>query len=100
MAQGIRIRLTTGLRRLERWSATAGQIEKNAVYQALFSIIDGSVFRTYEILDDTERSREFFVVVREDIVIKVRMAGFDTFGILYIGSPAEAPDPDVPVGPA
>jgi hypothetical protein len=99
VAQGIRLRLTTGLRRLEQWSATAGQIERNAVYRALFAIIDGSAFQTYEILD-AERTREFFVVVREDLVIKIRLPSWNTFAILYIGAPAAAPDVDLAIGPA
>jgi hypothetical protein len=70
---------------LDQWAATAGQVEKNAVYEALLSVPDGSVFRTRTILDDRDRPREFFVVAREDLVIKIRMGDFDSFGIVYIG---------------
>jgi Family of unknown function (DUF6235) len=76
---------------LDQWSANAGQIQKNAVYAALFAVVDGSAFRRYEILDDAERGREFFLVVRENLVIKASVANFDAFGLLYIGPPEAAP---------
>jgi Family of unknown function (DUF6235) len=100
VAHEIRLRLTTGLQRLERWSLTASQLEKNAVYRALFSIIDGSVFRAYRIVDDAEQTREFFVVIRDDLIIKIRLSNFDAFGIVYIGAPAQEPATGIAIGPA
>lgn len=80
-----RRRLNLGVRRLERWAATASQIDKNAVYDVLFAVSDGSVFRSHTVLDDVQRAGEFFVLARENVVVKVSIQPFDTFGVLYIG---------------
>lgn len=87
----IRLRLSRGSWRLDRWAATAGQIQKNAAYAALFAIVDGSVFRRYVTVDDVHRGRDFFVLVRDNLVIKVSAANFEAFGLLYIGPPETAP---------
>lgn len=87
----IRLRMSRGSGWLDHWSASAGQVEKNAVHQALFAILDGSVFTRYEVLDDANRGREFFVVVREDLVVKASVTRHDAFGLLYIGPPEAAP---------
>lgn len=86
-----RLRLCVGLARLEEWAATAGQADKNALYKMLFSVADGSVFRTYKVLDDVERVGEFFVMVRRNLVVKISFPQPGTFGVLYIGTPGEAP---------
>lgn len=85
------LRLDSGLALLESWAATAGQIEKNAVYEALLNVPDGSVFRTHTIIDDRDRPQEFFVLAREDLVIKIRTPNFDWFDIVYIGPPVGSP---------
>lgn len=92
MATGRRRRLNVGVACLEKWTETAGQAEKNAVYEALFAVSDGSVFRTHKVLDDVQRPGEFFVLVREDLVLKIGMYPFSNFGIIYIGTLDEAPD--------
>lgn len=79
-----RLRLEPGSGPLEQWAATAGQVDKNAVYMALFAVADGSVFRAYETHDD-EQPREFMVVVREDLVIKIHLRDQGLFGLSYIG---------------
>jgi hypothetical protein len=73
------------VRRLEDWAATASQIDKNAVYDVLFAVSDGTVFRSHTVLDDVQRAGEFFVLARENLVVKVSIQPFDTFGVLYIG---------------
>ncbi len=80
-----RRRLNLGVRRLEQWATTANQIDKNAVYEVLFAVSDGSVFRSHTVLDDVQRAGEFFVLARDGLVVKVSMQPFDTFGVLYIG---------------
>jgi hypothetical protein len=87
-----RRRLTVGAACLEKWTETAGQAEKNAIYEVLFAVSDGSVFRTHKVLDDVQRPGEFFVVVRENLVIKIGMYPFNNFGIIYIGTLDDAPD--------
>ncbi|MGQ0841203.1 DUF6235 family protein [Actinokineospora sp.] len=95
MSQGhSRLRLNLGFARLEEWADKAGQVEKNALYKALFAISDGSVFRSYKVLDDVQRTGEFFVLVRDNLVVKVCFRDVGAFGVLYIGTPAEAPDLD------
>lgn len=89
--QTTRLRLSRGLSHLDRWAARVGQAQRNAAYAALFALVDGSAFRTYEILDDAHRGREFFLLVRDDLVIKASVADFDAFGLIYIGPPGSAP---------
>ena len=90
-----RIRLTSGMHLLERWSATADRFEKDAVYAALFAVLDGSVVRSYKIFDDIRRPRESFVLVREDLVVKICFTAADAFEIVYIGPASAAPGFDL-----
>lgn len=83
-----RFRMDTGLDVLEEWADSATQSEKNAVYKALFATSEGSVFRSYRTVDDMQRPNEFFVLVKDNLVIKLRVTCFDSFGIVYIGRPA------------
>jgi hypothetical protein len=85
-ATGPRFRLDTGLPLLEQWATTASQTQKNAVYKALFAVTDGSVFRQYIVFDDREHSREFSVMVKEDLVVKICILDVDAFAIRYIGT--------------
>jgi hypothetical protein len=86
-----KFRLETGLDVLDEWSQTAGQSRKNAVYQALFAMQDGSLFRRYRIIDDFQRPNELFVIVKDDLVVKIRVNCFDSFGIVHIGQPGSSP---------
>lgn len=81
-------RLETGLDILESWAETASQTQKNAVYEALFAMLDGALFRTYRVVDDFQRPSELFVIVKDDLVLKIRINCFDSFGVVHIGSPA------------
>jgi uncharacterized protein DUF6235 len=90
-----RFRLHSGMELLESWSATAGQAAKNAVYKALFSVADGSVFRAYKTLEDYQRLQEFFIVLNENLVLKIRVHHFEAFGIVYIGPLDGAPGLDL-----
>ncbi len=89
------VRLESGLRWLEEWSDTAGQAEQNAVYQALFAIADGTVSYAYLTFADVHHPGEFFVLVRDDLVIKVVFHDLDAFGIGYIGTLRNAPGHDL-----
>jgi hypothetical protein len=95
MAQESRRRLNMGVGCLEEWAATANQAQKNAVYEALFAVSDGSVRTTHKVLDDVQRNGEFFVLLRDNLVVKIGMHPFNTFSIIYIGSLDEAPDLDL-----
>jgi hypothetical protein len=83
-----RFRLETGLEVLDSWSESASQSRKNAVHRALFAMVDGTLFRTYRVIDDYQRPSELFVVVKDDLVMKIRINCFDSFGIVDIGPPA------------
>jgi uncharacterized protein DUF6235 len=96
-AERKRRRLSMGVACLEKWAATASQSEKNAVYEALFAVSDGSVRDTHKVLDDVQRNGEYFVVVRDNLVVKVGIHPFNTFSIVYIGSLDESPDIDLDV---
>lgn len=80
-----RLRLELGLDILETWADTAPLSRKNAVYKALLAVVDRSAFRTYRIIDDYQRPDEVFVIVRDDLMLKLRINGADSFGLLYIG---------------
>ena len=80
-----RFRLETGIEVLEDWSETASQSAKNAVHKALFAMVDGTLFRTYRIVDDYQRPSELFVIVKDDLLMKIRIHCFDSFGIVHIG---------------
>ncbi|HYN97124.1 MAG TPA: DUF6235 family protein [Pilimelia sp.] len=90
---GTPFRLGWGLHLLDEWSAAADQIQRNALYAALFAVSDGSVFTRYEIIDDPDRPLSFFVVVRKHLVVRIAFRDFDVFGIGYVGPLHEAPGP-------
>jgi hypothetical protein len=85
-----RFRLETGLDVLEDWFESAGQVHKDAVYKALFAMVDGTLFRTYRVVDDYQQPSELYVIVRDDLVVKIRVNCFDSFGIVHIGPPTSA----------
>jgi hypothetical protein len=89
------IRLESGLDWLDKWSATASQAEQNALYKALFAIADGSVFHTYLTAGDVAQAEEFLVLVRDELVLKVRLHYPDAFGIVYIGTGHDGPGRDI-----
>lgn len=82
-----RFRLETGLDVLDEWSSSANQSQKNAVHKALFAMLDGTLFRTYRVVDDYQRPSELFVIVKDDLVMKIRINCFDSFGIVHLGPP-------------
>jgi hypothetical protein len=98
-ATGPHFRLDTGLSLLEQWAQTANQTQKNAVYKALFAVTDGSVFRNYIVFDDREHSREFSVMVKEDLVVKICILDVDSFAIRYIGTLGSEPNVDLGINP-
>jgi len=91
----LRFRLKTGLGQLEQWAANAGPAQKNIVYKALFAVTDGTVFRTHFVLRDSQRAQQYFVLVKDDLVVKIWFSRFYTFGILYIGPRDDAPGLDL-----
>lgn len=87
-------RLTTGLEILEDWSTTVTQAEKNAANRALFAVVEKTVFTEYNVVDDVEKTMEFFVFARNDLIVKIRVHDLGSFGIVYVGPAAEAPGLD------
>jgi hypothetical protein len=86
-----RCRLQFGADVLAKWSETARQTHKNAVHVALFSMLDRTIFSTHQVVDDPRRPNEFFVAIKENLVLKLRVNGLDSFDVLYIGAWADAP---------
>ncbi|HEX6354986.1 DUF6235 family protein [Actinophytocola sp.] len=80
-----RFRLETGLDVLDVWAETASQTKKNAVYKALFAMQDGSLFRSYRIVDDFQKLNEVYVIVKDNLVMKLRINSVDSYDILAIG---------------
>lgn len=93
---GRTVKLDNGLEVLEKWADKAGPAPKNVLYKALFAVTEGSVFHRYGVLQDTENANDFFVLIREDLVLKISyMEDGESFGIRYIGHLEEAPGLDV-----
>lgn len=86
-----RVRMDTGVDVLETWTNDATQREKNTVYAALFAMTERSLLRAYRVVDDEVELSEFFVLLPDDLVIKMRVHSFDSFGLVYIGPRAGAP---------
>jgi hypothetical protein len=80
-----------GLQQLEDWADTARHIHKNQLYKALFAVTDGTVDRHYGVLQDTEDPDAHFIIIREDLVLKVNYPDRGSFGITYIGPLEDAP---------
>lgn len=80
-----RFRMETGLEVLDEWAETATQSKKNAIYKALFAMQDGSLFRTYRVVDDFQHANELYVIVKDNLVMKIRVNCVDSFGIVEIG---------------
>lgn len=86
-----RLRMDTGLEVLENWADGASQRDRNAVYAALFAMADRSLLHSYRVVDDLVELSEFLVLLPDDLVIKMRMHCFDSFGLVYIGPRDGAP---------
>ncbi|GAB1508398.1 DUF6235 family protein [Actinophytocola sp. KF-1] len=86
-----RCRMQFGSEVLAAWSEHARQTHKNAVHAALFSMLDRTLFATHQVIDDPHRPSEFFVAVKENLVLKLRANGFDSFDVLYVGAWEAAP---------
>jgi hypothetical protein len=85
------LKLDNGIQQLEDWAGTAHQVHRNHLYKALFAIIDGSAADHYVVLQDKENANARFVLVREDLVLKVNYPADGSFGIDYIGPMDDAP---------
>ncbi len=72
----------------------ADQTERNLVYEALFSIVEGSAFWVYLIVGDPDGGGDLLVHVRADLLLRVRLTDDDSFGVVSItvGSPATDAD--------
>jgi hypothetical protein len=81
----IRFRMESGSDVLDAWSENASQSQRNAVYKALFAMQDGSLFRTYRVIDDFQQVNEVFVIVKDDLMMKIRVKCVDAFDIVSIG---------------
>lgn len=86
-----RLRMDTGLRVLDRWAERASNEEKNAVYAALFAMTDRTLLRTYRTVEDEVELSEFLVLLSDELVLKVRVHSFDSFGVVYVGPRHAAP---------
>lgn len=83
------LRMTTGVDILETWWQGARQIELNAMGDALFALLDRSVYADYEVIDDPSVPRDIVVVVRENLALRVRLYDVATFGVVLIGRPVD-----------
>ena len=85
-----RLRLGSGIDVLNAWTENAREADIEAVADALFAVVERSVYRRYPVIDDSSLARELVVVVRDDLAIRLRLDDVEKFGIVFIGSPGAA----------
>lgn len=85
-----RLRLGTGIEVLDAWTATASQIDVNAMTDALFAIVERTVYTRYPVVEDSALARELVVVVRDDLAMRIRLDDVETFSILFVGATEDA----------
>lgn len=90
-----RFTVTSGLELFDEWCAHATQAQKNIVSRVIFAVADKKVFSEYDVIDDIENHMEFFVLAKNELTVKIRIDGFDSFAILYIGPTCTAPGLDL-----
>lgn len=90
-----RFQMESGWDVLTDWSENASQSYKNALYTALFSMLDRTLFRTHFVMPDPQQRGEFFVAVKEDLALKLRVNGSDSFDVVFIGAWEDAPGFDL-----
>jgi hypothetical protein len=73
---------------LDAWSRTATDEDRDAVYAVLFAVADGSVERDFPVVDDPKRLSEFSVLVHPELVVKIRVNSFNSFGVVAVGPAA------------
>jgi hypothetical protein len=84
--KGSRFRMESSGEVLDEWSGTATQTERDAVYEAMFAMLDGTLFRSYRIMDDFRCPGELYVLVGDDLALKIRITSFDSFGVVRVVS--------------
>lgn len=91
---GARLQLASGMELIEDWSRDADDFARTAVYEVLFSITEGSVFRDHVVVDDVDRPTYFFVLADRGLAVKIQLLSLETCAIVYIGSACGAPGLD------
>jgi len=94
-ASSVRLRVTSGMDVLENWSRYANDLDRTGVYEVLFSVTEGSVFKNDVIVDIADRPTEFFVLARHHLAVKIRLHSLDACEVVYIGPARAATGPDV-----
>ena len=85
VSSSLRFRMENGFDTLEQWGETASQSKKNAVYKALFAMQDGTLFHSYRVIDDFQEANEVYVIVKDDLAMKIRIKSVDAFDVVAIG---------------
>lgn len=85
-----RLRLGTGIEVLDAWTATASQIDVNAMTDALFAIVERTVYTRYPVVEDSALARELVVVVRDDLAMRIRLDDVETFSVVFVGATEDA----------
>jgi len=87
-------RLVSGLSVLDDWSSSACQADRDVLYEALFALVDGTVFAACDILgvaNESGRLPRSFAQVNDGLGARIRVHRAGGFGIGCIAAPA--PDP-------
>ena len=82
----MRLQLIAGVELLDTWAEAASQVERNALYEALFSVSDGSAFLVYDVFGDSRDPGNFILLVKADLALKVMIRPAEqAFEIRYVG---------------
>lgn len=82
----VRLQLADGSDLIEEWSEGVTQSDRNAVYEALFAIGDGSAFLIYDVFGDPRDPCNLIVVVKDDLALRIRLQRTDmAFRIVEVG---------------
>ncbi len=80
-----RLRLGWGIEVLNAWTDAARDADVYAVADALFSVVERTVYSRYPVIDDSTVARELVVVVRDDLAVRIHLDDVEKFGIVFIG---------------
>jgi hypothetical protein len=86
-----RFQMAQGWDVLTDWSENASQSYRNALYAALFSMLDRTLFTTHFVIPDPEEHGQYFVAVKQDLALKLRLNGTESFDVLFAGAWEDAP---------
>ncbi|OLF13937.1 hypothetical protein BLA60_01775 [Actinophytocola xinjiangensis] len=75
---------------LNAWTESARAADVRAVTDALFSIVERTVYHQYPVIEDSAVARELVVVVRDNLALRIHLQDVEKFHLVFVGSPVTA----------